>query len=57
MADLYHRIEYAADHASPELEPGLMDRRVMNNVQADDGADPLPGAGALALLMAIRDAG
>ena len=61
LADLYARIEAAADCASPNLEPGLMDRRVMNNIAADDGAGPLPGsgdmvAGAMALLIALREA-
>lgn len=60
LADLYRRIEDAADSASSNLEPGLMDRRVMNNVTADSGTDPLPGsadavAGAMALLLAIRE--
>lgn len=60
LADLYARIEDASDFASSQIEPGLMDRRAMNNVTADDGADPLPGggdavAGAMALLMAVRD--
>lgn len=61
LADLYRRIEDAADSASAMLEPGLMDRRVMNNVTADSGPEPLPGsgdavAGAMALLLAIREA-
>lgn len=61
LADLYQRIEDAADHASAQLEPDLMDRRVMNNVAADSGENPLPGggdmvAGAMALLLAIREA-
>ncbi len=60
LSDLYQRIEDAADHASAMLEPGLMDRRVMNNVSADSGDEPLPGsgdmaAGAMALLLAIRE--
>ena len=60
LSALYQRIEAAADHASAELEPGLMDRKAMNNVTADDGADPLPGgadavAGAMALLLAMAD--
>ena len=60
LADLYERIEAAADHASSMLEPGLMDRQVMNNVAADSGPDPLPGggdivAGAMALLITIRE--
>lgn len=60
MADLLERIEAAAKHAAAMLEPGGMDRAVMNNIDADSGENPLPAgadgaAGALALLMAIRD--
>lgn len=60
LADLYQRIEDAADFTSANLESGLMDGRVKSNVRADDGEDPLPGhgadvAGAMALLMAVRD--
>lgn len=60
LSALYGRIENAANHASSMLEPGLMDRRLMNNVSADNGADPLPGsgdmvAGAMALLLVIRE--
>lgn len=60
LSDLYRRIEDAADNACADLEPSLMDRRVMNNVAADDGADPLPGlgdmvAGAMALLLAMQE--
>ena len=60
MAQLYARIEDAADFAASHIEPGLMDRRVMNNIAADQGDDPLPGsgdmvAGAMALLLALSD--
>lgn len=60
LAKLYGRIEDAADSASSMLEPDLMERRVMNNITADSGEDPLPGsgdmvAGAIALLLAIRE--
>ncbi|TKD17940.1 hypothetical protein FBT96_12410 [Rhodobacter capsulatus] len=60
LADLYRRVENAADHASSQIEPDLMDKRAMNNLQADSGEDPLPGgaaavAGAMALLLAIGD--
>ena len=60
LSDLYRRIETAAGFASSNLEPELMDRRVMNNVTADDGHDPLPGSGdhisgAMALLLAMQD--
>lgn len=62
MAALYERLEDAADYASALLETGLIDRRDMNNVTADNGPDPLPGsadrvAGAMTLLMALREAG
>lgn len=61
LAELYTRIENAADVAADTLEPGGMTLRVANDVQADDGNDPLPGggadvAGAMALLLAVRDA-
>lgn len=60
MAELYHRIEGAADFAASNLEPGMMSLRVANNLQADDGVQPLPGhgadvAGAMALLLALHD--
>ena len=60
LADLYGRIEEAADFAAAHIEPGLMDRRVMNNIAADQGDAPLPGsgdmvAGAMALLLALSD--
>lgn len=58
LADLYRRIENTADFAAGNLEPGLMAPRIANNIQADDGEDPLPGhaddvAGAMALLLAV----
>ena len=60
LADLYARIEVAADFAASNLEPGLMSPRIANNLDADDGQDPLPGhgpsvAGAMALLLAMQD--
>ncbi|WP_319413955.1 helix-turn-helix transcriptional regulator [uncultured Cohaesibacter sp.] len=60
LANLYSQIEDAADYASARLDADLMDRRVLNNIEADNGADPLPGgassaAGAMALLLAIKD--
>lgn len=60
LARLMERIEDAADFASSNIEPGLMDKQKMNNVTADNGAEPLPdgadnAAGAMALLLAIRD--
>lgn len=60
LADLYRRIEDAADFASAQLDPPLMDRLAMNNVLADSGEDPLPAsadavAGAMALLLAIHE--
>lgn len=58
LADLYGRIESAADLASVELTD--VDPRQWGNVQADLGDDPLPGgaahvAGAMALLLAVQD--
>ena len=60
MADLYARIEAAADHASALLDAHQMDKRAANHMQADGGDDPLPdgadfAAGAMALLLAIND--
>jgi len=60
LAALLARIENAADHAAGHLEHDLMDRRALNSIQADTGADPLPAgaddaAGALAVLLAVRD--
>lgn len=62
LSDLYTRIENAADFASSNLDPGLIARRAMNNIAADQGNDPLPGsgdmvAGAMALLLALADDG
>lgn len=60
LADLYQRVEDAADGACSMIEPDLSDRMVMNNIAADCGDDPLPGrgpdvAGAMALLLAIKE--
>jgi hypothetical protein len=62
LADLFLRIEAAADFASEMIEPEMMDRRAMSNLAADDGPDPLPGdgdlaAGALAIFWALCPAG
>ncbi|MGB1215733.1 MAG: helix-turn-helix domain-containing protein [Pikeienuella sp.] len=59
LADLYARIEAAADHAAVELDG--VDPRQWGNITADTGDDPLPGgadsaAGAMALLTAVKDA-
>tara|TARA_R100001086_G_scaffold187482_1_gene105569 strand:- start:142 stop:462 length:321 start_codon:yes stop_codon:yes gene_type:complete len=58
LADLYQRIEAAADFAAVELD--RIDPRQWGNITADDGGDPLPGgadnvAGAMALLLAVAD--
>ena len=60
LSGLYRQIEDAADFASVRLEVDLMDRRSLNGIEADNGADPLPGgapstAGAMAILLAIKD--
>lgn len=60
MADLYARIEQAADFASSNIEPELLDRTIANNITADNGGNPLPShadysAGAMALMLAIID--
>ena len=60
LADLYRRIEDAADHASAKIEIGDVHPRQWGHIQSDDGADPFPGAGAdvagaMALLIAIRE--
>ena len=44
LADLYRRIEDAADQASARLEPGLMDRRAMTTSAQIAGLNPCPGA-------------
>lgn len=58
LARLYARLEEAAEEMAGRLEPGLMDRRIANSIQAERGPDPLPGhaaatAGAMALLLAV----
>lgn len=60
LADLYDRIEDAAEFAADKIEPDLMARHVMNQITADSGSDPLPSgadyaAGALALMLAVSD--
>lgn len=59
LADLYARIEDAADTTAEALEPNEMDGPELNQIQAERGIEPLPGgagraAGALALLLTIQ---
>lgn len=56
LADLWQRIENAADFASADLDPS--DKAVRQNLSADNGLGPLPGsaaevAGAMALLFSM----
>lgn len=60
LADLFARIEDAAASAAERIAPEEMDRQMLNVVQADDGAHPLPdgsdsAAGAMSILIAIGD--
>lgn len=62
LADLFERIQDAADFAADHMAEAGIDARAFQNVDADDGNDPLPEssaklAGAMALLMAVRDSG
>lgn len=62
MADLFERIQDAADFAAEHMAEKGIDPRSFLNLDADDGQDPLPNgaaraAGAMALLMAIQDQG
>lgn len=58
LEEIRERAKRAADaHGVADL----MDRRIANNLQADDGPDPLPGhgadvAGAMALLLSTKEA-
>jgi hypothetical protein len=59
LADLYARIEDAADSVAEELEPDGMDGPALNAIEVGRGIEPLPGgagraAGALALLLTIQ---
>ena len=61
MADLWTRIEDAADFAVLHIEDNGLDPRALQNFAADDGTDPLPEgadevAGAMALMMALAAA-
>jgi hypothetical protein len=59
LADLYARIEDAADNAATELEVDLMDPHAMNHIEVERGMEPLPNgarkvAGAMALLLSLQ---
>lgn len=59
LADLWRRIEDAADNAAASIETDGLDPRALQNVSAND-EDGLPGgavdaAGAMALLIALAD--
>ena len=60
MADLFERIQDAADFAADHMAENGIDPNAFASLEADEGGDPLPGngskmAGAMALLMALRD--
>ena len=60
LADLFERVQDAADSAADVLALEGIDPRAWANVEADKGDDPLPdgadgAAGAMALLMAVSD--
>ncbi|WP_457645336.1 helix-turn-helix domain-containing protein [Profundibacter sp.] len=60
LADLFQRVQDAADGAADKMALDGIDQRAWSNIDADLGDDPLPGhagsaAGAMALLMAVVD--
>jgi len=60
LADLFQRIQDAADFAADHMAENGIDPSAYSNLDADNGQDPLPDsaarmAGAMALLMAIGD--
>ena len=60
LADLFQRVQDAADHAADAMSLNGIDPRAYGSIQADTGADPLPGhaagvAGAMSLLTAVSD--
>lgn len=62
LADLFERVQDAADFAAEHMAENGIHPAAMSNIDADEGGDPLPGgatkvAGAMALLMAIKDQG
>lgn len=62
LADLFERIQDAADFAADHMAEDGIPPAAFHNLDADNGPDPLPdaaarAAGAMALLMAIADQG
>lgn len=60
LADLYARIENAANFAADQMADNGVDPRAYQSIDANFGDDPLPEgsskiAGAVALLMALYD--
>lgn len=60
LSGLYARIENAANFAADHMAENGIDPRAYQNIDADQGDDPLPEgaskiAGAMALLMALHD--
>ena len=58
LADLFERVQDAADNAADVMSLDGIDPRAWANIEADTGDDPLPegvnsAAGAMALLMAV----
>lgn len=60
LAELFERVQDAADAAADHMALEGVDPRAWGNIEADQPRNPLPegadsAAGAMALLMAIRD--
>jgi DNA-binding XRE family transcriptional regulator len=58
LADLFERVQDAADFAADHMALDGIDPRAWAHIEADTGDDPLPAgadgaAGAMALLMAV----
>lgn len=58
LADLFERVQDAADGAADSMKLDGIDPRVWGSIDADSGKDPLPegadsAAGAMALLTAV----
>ena len=59
LAELFERIQDAADYAADKMAVEGVEPRAWGNIEADTGLDPLPEgaarvAGAMALLMVVR---
>lgn len=59
LAGLYAHIESVSNSTRLEMKTDLMGRRATNNIEANNGPDPLPGrgaavAGARALLLVLH---